>query len=293
MLIEYSAHDLEFVLADNGLHDPYLDAWSREIVEQDREIPIHAYGYNGLRVLKHRTLDESIVKFAFLNLENVGDGSSPRSTYDYYEPRRNPVAVYRLSPSRGVLMQNPLPHWGLESNVRIEAFAPCYLDVTIGFETHRQPESGGPLLVLMPNYVNAPEDPRTHFVAEDGRWTVSESDANASTTYPCSRHQKEILSRCERMILGSLHESVLGKPLYYGRWRHLVFAHFFDSGESISFVVNPRGAGKGNPAWDVQLCLEDPEPNKRYVYSSRMLLKPFVSENDILQEYAHWLEGRR
>jgi len=289
MLIEFKAYNLEFVLADNNIHDPYLDAWTQQMYPDGKGVPLDAYGYNGLRVLKHVSRDESIICFAFLNLENVGDGTRVKNRYEYFEPRHNPVRIYKLSANKAILMQNPLPHWGVESEVRITAAEPHYLDLQISFITHKATENNRPLLILMPNYINAPEDTRIHFLADDHQWRQS---ADEGFTYAGSQRQKEYLLRCEKMILGSLHnEIVLSRPFYYGRWRDMVLAQFFKPDTDISLAVNPGGAGKGNPAWDVQFYLSAPCPYKKYTFMSRMVFKPFVSCDDVLAEYEYWLKA--
>lgn len=288
MLLECKMFDLEFVLADNDIHDPYLNEFTQRAIDAGRELSLFHYGYNGLRVLKHKTEDQSIVVWTFLNLETVTDGTARKSTYEYYEPRRNPVRIYKVSRNKFMLIQNPLPHWGIETWLSITPTAPHYLDLEYMFITHKPAPEGRPFLFLVPNYINAPDDPRIHFRA-GGRWQTSIADK--SFAYPCSLCQKELLKKCERPSLGDLHDNiVLDKPFFYGRWRSLVLALFFASDEDISFVVNPVGGSENNPAWDIQFYLDNPQPYKKYIFPGRMMLKPFVSEDDILKEYQNWLE---
>lgn len=290
MLINFKAYDLEFTLADNDLHDPWLDRWSREIIYAGAEVPVHAYGYNGLRVLKHKRHPESIVSFAFLNLETITDGTPNKNVYEYYEPRRNPVTIYTVAEHKGILMQNPLPHWGVESLVWIQATEPHYLDVLFQFTTHRRQPDNRPLLFLVPNYIHAPEDPRMHFVIEPGAWSASDPAVTPGQTFAGSRSQLEFLQTLPQMALAPLVPGIaLAEPFFFGLWRDMVLALFFEPGDALSFAVNPAGGGAGNPAWDTQFCLEQPAPYKAYDFRARLMFKPFVSAEDVQAEYRQWL----
>ena len=280
MLIDFRISDLEWTVADNDLHDPHLDRWIRDLAARGQELPQRVCGFNGLRRLRHQACDDSIVCFAFLNLEAIGDGTigsdggvgSPdihgKRAYVFYEPRRNPVSIYKLSDRKAILFQNPLPHWGLESTITIEGKEPHYLDVSFSFITHKATE-WRPLLVLVPNYLFAPEEPLISFVGEDGQWSAASADQVG--IYPCSERQRDLLLELDKLTLGSLApDRVLQYPFYYGRWRDLVLAMFLESGECASFGCNPVLADSWRlVAWDIQFTLEDPEPYNEYAFNAR------------------------
>ena len=69
----------------------------------------------------------------------------------------------------------------------------------------------------------------------------------------------------------------------------MVLAFLLDGGkEVIRFSQSPDGGGKLNPAWDFQYLIPSPEGGKRYSFKARIIYKPFVSENDIAEEYRNW-----
>lgn len=70
----------------------------------------------------------------------------------------------------------------------------------------------------------------------------------------------------------------------------MVFAYFFDTPEIIRFSQSPTGGGRLNPAWDFQYLVPNPQVGKKYSFRVRMLYKPFVSEDDISNEYERWKE---
>jgi hypothetical protein len=302
MLIDLKSYDLEFTIADNDLHDPHLDRWITDLADREYELPIRVSGYNGLRKLKHKDCDESIVYFAFLNLEAIGDGTigsdgtvgstdiHGRRAYIFYEPRRNPVTIYKLSERKAILFQNPLPHWGVESTMAIDGEEPHYLDITLSFITHRKTEDNRPILFLVPNYVLAPQEPLTNFVLETGEWSSAYPDR--VTMYPCSAQQRQLLGSLDTMTLGTLApNAVLRYPFFYGVWKNMVLAMFFDSGDSLSFACNPVLVDTWQlAAWDMQFTLENPEPYNEYVFNARLMFKPFVTREDVLDEYMTWMK---
>jgi hypothetical protein len=68
----------------------------------------------------------------------------------------------------------------------------------------------------------------------------------------------------------------------------MVLAFFFDGDEVIRFSQSPTGGGELNPAWDFQYLIPSPETGKKYSFKVRIVYKPFISGNDILEEYSKW-----
>ncbi len=81
-------------------------------------------------------------------------------------------------------------------------------------------------------------------------------------------------------------------PFYYGRFHNMVLAYLFDSSESevIRFSQSPTGGGATNPAWDFQFIIPQPEQGKEYSFRARIVYKPFISREDILEEYQSWIK---
>ena len=76
-------------------------------------------------------------------------------------------------------------------------------------------------------------------------------------------------------------------PFFYGTVDHMVFGAFFKNSdrEKVRFTVNPVASGFGGPAWDFFWLLEDPAPREIRQLPVRVIWKPFISRQDILDEY--------
>ncbi|MGC9318840.1 MAG: hypothetical protein ACP5KN_12485, partial [Armatimonadota bacterium] len=78
------------------------------------------------------------------------------------------------------------------------------------------------------------------------------------------------------------------RPFFYGRRRNMVFALMFEDDHDVRFTHSPTGGGDGNPAWDFQWVLHEPEVDVEYLLRARAVYRPWVSEDDIWREYQSW-----
>ena len=68
----------------------------------------------------------------------------------------------------------------------------------------------------------------------------------------------------------------------------MTLAYLFDTDEVIRFSQSPTGGGETNPAWDFQYLIPEPKTDHIYSFNARMIYKPFISKEDIEQEYKNW-----
>ena len=68
----------------------------------------------------------------------------------------------------------------------------------------------------------------------------------------------------------------------------MVLAYLFDAEEIIRFSQSPTGGGEFNPAWDFQYIIPSPQVGKKYSFNARMIFKPFISNDDITNEFKKW-----
>jgi hypothetical protein len=71
----------------------------------------------------------------------------------------------------------------------------------------------------------------------------------------------------------------------------MALAYLFKSSEVIRLTQSPSGGGSSNPAWDFQYIIPDPRTEKVYSFKARILYKPFIGNQDILEEYNKWEKG--
>ena len=57
----------------------------------------------------------------------------------------------------------------------------------------------------------------------------------------------------------------------------------------IRFSQSPTGGGDRNPAWDFQFIIRSFEINKDYSYRARIVYKPFLSPEDVMNETLNWI----
>ena len=88
------------------------------------------------------------------------------------------------------------------------------------------------------------------------------------------------------------------KPFYYGlisqgdkKMIYEIMFEFLRKGnEEVRFSIWKWQAF--TPAWDFLWIINKPELNKDYVLKGRVVWKPFISQDDTIQEYKNWLKTR-
>ena len=80
-------------------------------------------------------------------------------------------------------------------------------------------------------------------------------------------------------------------PLFFGRFRDMVFAVFFERPEGVAICHGMGGGGfvqdrsDRNPAWDFFLYCDDAAARPQGEWRGRLIYKPFDGRDDILREY--------
>src|SRR5262249_22033783 len=113
--VELRSRDLRAVIADNAAY-----------------APVHRAGLNGVSELQHRGGENLLVPAAAaLNFEHVFSGDSSSYAWDIFEPRKEPMALRRLSPTRAQLMQERTEHWPLRTTLTYELAGPDEIDFSV------------------------------------------------------------------------------------------------------------------------------------------------------------------
>ena len=83
-------------------------------------------------------------------------------------------------------------------------------------------------------------------------------------------------------------------PVVYGRVENMVFIYMAERRLGASFIpyISPIGGGsRRNPAWDFRYWLRDLTPGDEVTVRIRLCYKPWVSEEDVVEEYERWQES--
>lgn len=147
-------------------------------------------------------------------------------------------------------------------------------------------------------YMNCPEDIRLNFLSK-GEWTtyISPKHGMGSSVAPAYVPEDD-LEKWPEMPEGSRHFSwdwapiKFDQPFYYGRLGEMALILIFDNPKWLRFFCSPTGGnrslreGENCPAWDFRWTIpeSDYQTDKEYEFRMRLVYKPFVSNDDVLQE---------
>jgi hypothetical protein len=262
--------------------------------------PLHNDGYNGIVEIHYGDGPSPFVPlYAGLNLEHVNNGAAYEERHLQFEPRRHPMEIRKLSDTIYELYQPPLPNTGLESCTRFEFKSPHYIDVTFECIPRAENFPYGYLNLFWASYIMKPKYPTIHFLGrskgdEIEKWIKGETPKHGlQATHRAAYDQREFRREEPFPLTLVFNESdyEYSRPAYYGRcgargeWVWMVMFHRKDM---IRFTQSPSGGGEGNPAWDFQWFIENPEVGKLYRMSYRAVYKPWVSQIDLVDEYERY-----
>ena len=260
--------------------------------------PAHKEGYNGLGQLYHAEEDSGIFvpAFAGFNFEHIFGGDSLEQLF---EPRRYPMTLYRKTGDEVLLYQEETPLSGVESLTSFKLVAPHYIDVTFQCILHKSEFfRHGYAGLFWASYIRNPDDKKIYFKG------VSENDPVGSTSWIPAWSPEHGVKSTHRSVKDD-HDFFFSEnfnaslanhfsafrftePYFFGRYKNMVLAFLFKSGEVIRFSQSPDGGGDLNPAWDFQYIIPSPVVGRRYSFKVRMVYKPFISPEDIAVEFKKW-----
>lgn len=211
--------------------------------------------------------------------------------------RGRPVELRRLGPAEVEFrLQQPALHSRAHFVLRAPHIIDCATTVTL-----QNPIQTPYLLQSWASYINSPEDGDIYF-RHEGRWVRAHSPQHGveATYAPATLQDLEDdlrhLTPEERKnnFVYGYSQQRFTEPFYYGRIRNMALAFFFDTAANIRFTISPTGGGssilpgKSCPAWDWLWLIPNAQPGREYTLRIRMIYKPFVSPEDILEEFSRW-----
>jgi hypothetical protein len=148
------------------------------------------------------------------------------------------------------------------------------------------------------SYINCPEDPTLHFLS-GGQWTSYLSPEHGvgsriAPSYIAEDQIEALPPQDEKRQPFHVNWAPLrfDEPFYYGRLGNMVLIYVFDNPTDLRFFCSPSGGGgsllpgKGCPAWDFLWIIPAARyaPDKDFTFRLRLIYKPYVSDDDVLQE---------
>ncbi len=255
-------------------------------------------GYNGVQSLTsvHCPGNLFVPGIAGINLEHLLDGRDMPDRDEYFEPRRQPMEVERLSDQSAMLHQPATPTLGVQSMAVFTLRVPHAIDIDLRMVLREDVLTYNYLLGFWANYINAPQDRAMHFLGrsrleEVGEgWQTLDTPAHGVRSTVCHVDiEPELPHRMSFDTLAfSYSDYGYTRPFFYGRRANMVFALMFQPGQDVRLTHSPTGGGDGNPAWDFQWVLHEPRVDEEYRLRARAIYKPWAGEDEIRREYESW-----
>ena len=240
-------------------------------------------GYEGIWSLTHTQRDVNVF----------------RPIYAGVIAHRQPCTVVRLSETAAEIRRE-----GGAAVERFEVVAPHFIDYTVRFKA-----GGTGAGWNTASYMNAPEDPAIYLINSAGEWMrhYDPEHGHAASVLP-EGMEPPVLQTVPDAIYphgtNSFADAVSDlrfdpeRALFYGNIDGgMVLIYMFERGSEVIPYMSPSGGGfdadlqRKCPAWDFRYRLQGLTAGEEVVLRTRLVYKPFVSEEDVLAEYAAWREG--
>ncbi|MEO5602311.1 MAG: hypothetical protein ABIR06_15425 [Cyclobacteriaceae bacterium] len=266
-------------------------------VDNSELSPLHKAGYNGIARLNHSEEDSVLFvpDYAGFNLEHIFGGDSLQQLF---EPRLHPMTLFRKTEDEVLLYQEPTPISHVESLTSFKLVKPHYIDITFQCIVHDEEFfQHGYAGFFWASYIQNPVDKKIYFkgvVEKDtanNAWISAWSEehgVNSTHRSIKDNHEFFFAPNFNAKLASHFSQYRYSQPYYFGRFGKMVLAYFFDAKEIIRFSQSPTGGGEFNPAWDFQYIIPSPETGKKYSLKVRMVYKPYISGEDISDEFEKW-----
>ncbi|MFH1070854.1 MAG: hypothetical protein V1794_14650, partial [Candidatus Glassbacteria bacterium] len=227
-------------------------------------------------------------------------------TQALFEPRWSEMVLARLSDNSVQLHMPPSDLHKLESWTKFTLTAPHYLEMDFFCIPRKATFDYGYIGMFWASYIqNSNEDekpiyyigrPRSEAGKRWIRYMTPEHSKSGTVRYEFDTFDLTFTPGFTKMLYNTFSDSVYCYPFYYGRRGPMVHIIMFDSPGPIRISHSPTSGspvGPGTlPAWDFQYIVREYEVDKRYGYKARLVYKPWVSQQDVIDEYERW-SGRK
>ena len=244
------------------------------------ELPEHRAGYSGLASLKHKDQPENLFVpfYAGLNFEHIHDGTTA-GLIEKYEPRKFPMQLRVIDQYTVELYQPPTGNWKLESCGRYQMLPDGSIEYRFECIPQANVYAHNFIGLFWASYIQQPKDKAIYFQGttpdnNDVHWikSVTPKHGVACTHRP---HPTAKLPPVDDdfplALINHPSEYVVAEPWYFGVSQGMAFVQMFRQQDKIWITQSPSGGGHGNPAWDFQWFIRNPEIGKSYGFVMRVL----------------------
>ena len=272
---------VEAVIVDNSAVD-------------DEVLKGHRAGYSGLALLRRDGHPRNLFveSYAGLNFEHILSGVAPKDSREQFEPRRHPMELRSINANAVELCQTPTFLHSLESCQRYELLADGTVQLTIEVAARKPSFPNGYINLFWASYIQQPESLDIHFrgvpAATNPRpkpgWIQAVTPSHGVlSTHPSVNDQREFKhdDPFPLTLVFNLSNDRYTEPWYFGVSHGMAFVQMFRPKDRVRFTQSPSGGGTGNPAWDFQFFVENPEVNRVYRFVMRAAYLPYTSDSRI------------
>ncbi|MEC9091646.1 MAG: hypothetical protein VX438_02985 [Planctomycetota bacterium] len=276
--IELSRSDTRVIIVDNAAVDV-------------PQLPKHRAGYSGVACLTHKQQDRNIFVpgIAGLNFEHIHDGST-RRLVEKFEPRKFPMELRVINDYTVELYQPPTKNWKLESCGRYELLEDGTIEYTFECIPRGANFRDKFIGLFWASYIHQPEDKAIFFKArpvgsrQPPGWikAVTPKHGVESTHRPVGvRGLPKIDVDFPLTLVNHPSGYEHCESWYYGVCRKMALVQMFRPQDRVWMAQSPSGGGQGNPAWDFQWFVDQPQVGQLYRLVMRMAYFPYSGPSQV------------
>jgi hypothetical protein len=247
-----------------------------------------------------------------LNFEHVLNGVAADRAINRFTPRTDRCVLYQHSErSVSVVHKAVDSTWDIESEMRYTLAGEDAIDLEFSVVTGENRYQMGYVAFMWASYLSGARDRCIYFPGEcDGRegWVAFgesrgesvETGTVAAVGVPPLRFE----DGADTLNVIESRRKIFSLPVYYGLLDGdgdpatvedtMAYIMMFDQAENIRFAMWDFTRGEDGktdphcPAWDWQYVIRAPVMGATYSYRARLVYKPFIDRDDVMEEYKRW-----
>lgn len=255
------------------------------------ELPGHRAGYNGVASLTHAQQPRNLFvpAVAGLNFEHIHDGTKA-GLVEKFEPRAFPMQLRIVDEFTVELYQPPTGNWKLESCGRYRLLENGVIEYSFECIPRANSYKHNYIGLFWASYIYQPQDKSIWFrgrrsgLTDEPQWIngITPKHGIDSTHRPVSVSTLPPVDEDFPLTLVNHPSSYeVTESWYYGVSNGMAFVQMFRPEDKIWLAQSPSGGGDGNPAWDFQWFIDQPEIGKSYGFRMRAAYLPFENPSQI------------